>query len=68
MIDIGKIDIDCPDCGATLWVSLSDVASQKTVTCPRGHRVELVDDGGGARQVDQSMRDLDRALNRLAGH
>lgn len=62
------MDVDlqekCP-CGATLKFTMTDVARGKTVRCPRGHSVKLVDDGGGARMAKKSMDDLDKSLSKL---
>lgn len=64
---LGEMNVECPECGSALKVSLDDVAAQRSRRCPRGHRVQLVDDGGGARQAkaaerrfDQSLKDLER--------
>lgn len=62
------MDVDlqekCPECGATLKFTMTDVARGKTVRCPRGHSVKLVD-GGGARRAKKSMDDLDKSPSKL---
>lgn len=69
---LGEVKLGCPTCGSTLKVSLDDVAAQRSRRCPRGHRVEVVDEGGGVRKAqaaerkfDQSVKDLQRRLGRL---
>lgn len=59
------ISQDCPTCNARMNVTVSDVANNRTVTCPRGHRVTLSDGNGGFRKVEKAMNDLDKALNNL---
>lgn len=58
-------DVDCPVCDAPATVTVSDVAEQRKVSCRLGHAFELVDEGGGAAQVDKTMKDLDKALRDL---
>lgn len=55
-------DVECPECGTNMKVSLSEVARQATKRCRNGHSVKLVDDGGGARKVDRSLKNLERTL------
>jgi hypothetical protein len=59
--------VSCPEdgCGATISCSLDDVTNGRTKTCRNGHSGKLVDQGGGARKVTDSMKDLDRSLARL---
>ena len=59
--------LECPECGAAVKATLEDIARQRTVTCGRGHRITLVDEGGGARQAQGSIDGLERALKRLGG-
>lgn len=56
------VDFDCPECGAAVKATTRDVAHGRTVTCRRGHRLHLQDDGGGARKIQKSMDDLDKVL------
>ncbi|MBM9459143.1 hypothetical protein JK386_04455 [Nocardioides sp. zg-536] len=60
-----KVDINCPECESALTVTMRDVANGRTVRCPRGHAITLVDEGRGARQAQRSMDDLDKALKNL---
>lgn len=59
------LDIDCPECGAAVKVTLQDVAKQRTVRCRRGHSIALKDQGGGGRKAQSALDDLDRALKRF---
>lgn len=59
------MDTDCPACGGKVRFSLQDVAKGRTVRCSRGHSVTLKDEGGGAAQVDRSLRDLDKSIRDL---
>jgi len=63
-LDLG---LKCPECGAAVKATLQDVARQRTVTCRRGHSIALEDEGGGARQAQNALDGLDRALKRLGG-
>lgn len=58
-------DIECPECGAKVKVTLQDVAKERTVRCVRGHSIAIKDDGGGGRRAQKAMDDLDRALKRF---
>ena len=51
-------DVDCPDCGSAVGVTIEDVAKQKTVRCRRGHSVKLLDEGGGAAKVKRMLDDF----------
>jgi hypothetical protein len=64
-LDLGPVP--CPEdgCGATITCSLDDVTNGRTKTCRNGHAVKLVDQGGGARKVTKSLKDLDRSLAKL---
>ncbi len=59
------LDLECPECGAALKATLQDVAQGRTVRCRRGHSVKLEDQGGGARQTQKALDDLDRAFRHL---
>lgn len=56
------LELDCTECGRRVKATTRDLAAQRTVTCPSGHRIKLVDKGGGGRGVQKSMDDLDKAL------
>lgn len=60
-------DLECPECGAAMKATLDDIAKQRAVTCRRGHRVTLVDKGGGARQTQSALDSFERSLKRLGG-
>lgn len=62
-----KFDVDCPECGSKLQVSLDDVARQRTVRCSRGHSVKLHDQGGGARKASKALDDLEKSIKKLGG-
>lgn len=59
-----KIDVDCPEdgCSGKLRVTLEDIAGQRTRSCNRGHSVNLVDDGGGAKKTLKALKDLTKKL------
>lgn len=59
------LDIECPECGTNVKIKMADVSRQRTVRCRQGHAIELVDEGGGAREVEKSMRDLDKQISKL---
>lgn len=58
-------DIQCPECGTKVKITMADVGRQRTVKCGRGHAIQLVDEGGNARKAEKSMRDLDQAISKL---
>lgn len=59
------LEINCPECGNKVSVTLQDVAKGRGVRCRAGHSFKVVDQGGGARKAQKSLDDLDRALRRL---
>lgn len=59
------ISVPCPRCGCQIRTNFGRIADQATVICPNGHHVRLVDCGHGVRQVDQSLRELERTLRRI---
>lgn len=60
-----RIDVSCPSCGSTIRVTLGDVKAERTVTCPKGHSVQLRDSGDGIRRADRALDDFKRALKRF---
>ncbi|NUO58988.1 MAG: hypothetical protein HOV78_20195 [Hamadaea sp.] len=64
---MADIDIECPECGSKVGVSLEDVAKQRTVRCRKGHSIKLNDKGGGARKAQKALDDLDKKIRRLGG-
>ena len=65
-IMLDKLDVECPSCQrGTIKFSLQDVANHRIVRCSAGCRVELEDEGGGARQADRDLRKLDKSLRDL---
>jgi DNA-directed RNA polymerase subunit RPC12/RpoP len=63
-VDI-DLELDCPQCGRRVKATTADLAKQRTVACPSGHRLNLKDEGGGARKVQRSLDDLDKAIKKL---
>lgn len=59
------LEVPCPQCGSTIRAAMIDVAQQRTKTCSRGHRVELVDKAHGARKAQRELDKLERTLKRL---
>ncbi len=45
--------------------TVAEIAQGATKRCPNGHAVKLVDDDGGAQEVQSSLDDLDAAIERL---
>jgi hypothetical protein len=59
-----RINAACPVCGAMMHPSLEDVRMERTVYCPNGHQVKLVDKGDGIQKFDREMDKLTRQLRR----
>ncbi len=62
----GPLNLACPICGSPIHPTLEDVRLERTISCPRGHAVQLVDKDDGVAKLDRSMRDLQRSLRRLS--
>jgi len=64
MIDISKqtVKINCPNCKASLTVSLKQVANEDTINCNCGTDVKLVDNNGSAKK---SIRNINGAFKDL---
>jgi hypothetical protein len=45
--------------------TLDDVKHERTVRCPSGHAVKLIDKDDGIRKFDRAMDDFQRSLRRL---
>lgn len=60
-----RIDIPCPRCGRKFNVTLRDLQSGRTATCPSGHRVKLREQGDGVRSADRAVDNFKRAIQRL---
>lgn len=58
------IDRSCPLCGSALRITLEDVERERTVRCPNGHDVRLLDKNNGAQKLDRELRKLDRTMRR----
>ncbi len=59
-----RMNMSCPVCGSVLHATLDDVRRERTVRCPRGHEVRLVDKGNGAQRLDRELHKLDRTMRR----
>ncbi|MDG4795394.1 hypothetical protein [Micromonospora sp. WMMD1082] len=58
----GDHEIDCPECGYQVWIRLSEVIAQCTVTCPCCRlQLRLLDVGGKMQTLGDT---LDRQINR----
>jgi hypothetical protein len=64
-VPMDEITLECPDCGVTLNVTVTEIADQRTKRCARGHSVDLRDNGGGARKAQRALDDLEKTLRRL---
>ncbi|MEU4777483.1 hypothetical protein [Micromonospora sp. NPDC023633] len=62
----GDHEIDCPECGYPVWIRLSEVVAQCTVTCPCCRlRLHLLDGGQMQNLGDTLERQIDRAFEGL---
>ena len=69
-ISFQAVEIECPQCNYVIEVLLKQVMAEETVLCPGCHaEIQLVDEGGSARQaeadLDAALSDLERQLRRL---
>lgn len=55
--------IDCPGCGSTVKLRLSDWAKGKTVKCRNGHEIKL--EGKQAKEAARALNDLEKTLKKL---
>lgn len=60
-----KLEVPCPKCGSKIRTTLGDIQRGRTVTCPRGHRVTLSEDGNGIGKADRALDDLKRSIERM---
>lgn len=58
------MDMSCPVCGRVFHATLQDVEMERTVHCPLGHAVHLVDKDNGAQQLDRELKKLGRTMRR----
>jgi hypothetical protein len=61
------ITIECA-CGVPVRVALSDARRSPTVTCRRGHAIEIdgADLDGGLKEAERQLRAFEQSLRRLA--
>jgi len=59
-----RMNVSCPICGTGLYPTLEDVRMERTILCPRGHQVKLVDQGDGVRNFDRQFDDFARKMRR----
>jgi hypothetical protein len=62
-----KINVNCPECRIRLTVTLRDIQQRRLVRCPRGHSIQLKEQGDGIRKIDRATEDLERSIRRLGG-
>lgn len=58
------VSMSCPVCGSAFRATLEEVRMERTVLCPRGHSVHLVDKDHGAQQLDRELASLERTMRR----
>jgi hypothetical protein len=65
MIDISKqnVDIDCPECGESITITLQQVAEGDLITCTCGQGIQLKDSNGESKKaiqdINRSFKDLE---------
>lgn len=60
LIDGADIDIDCPECGQIVKVTVGELRRSPMLTCPQGHEIAI--DGS---EFDRDLRPADEALKEL---
>lgn len=58
------INVSCRVCGRVFHVTLEDVKAERTVRCPLGHPVHLVDQNNGAQNLDRELKKLGRTMRK----
>lgn len=63
-----SVDLSCPEvgCGKSFRATLGDIQKGRTVSCPGGHQVKLVEQGSGISKVDRSLDGLKRSIKRTS--
>lgn len=56
-----RLDPTCPQCGATIPLTVGEAARAATVRCPQGHQVRLDAD------LERKVRGIHRQLDDLLG-
>lgn len=54
-----RVSADCPECGRSFSITIQDVIRGRKVSCPGGHQVQLVDEGGEAAKMERELRKID---------
>lgn len=54
--------VNCPECEQSVNVTMEDVAKERVVRCPRGHEIQLRDEGHGARNADRSLKKVEQTI------
>jgi predicted Zn finger-like uncharacterized protein len=65
MVNLDLSKESCPECGAKFRLRMEDLAKGRTVHCPRGHSIKLLDDGGGAHKAQDALDDLEKSLRKI---
>lgn len=60
-----EVTIPCPTCQQAMTVSLADVRAQRTVHCPQGHQLDLVNEGTPVGTLGRAVAALDQTVKRL---
>jgi hypothetical protein len=64
-MDVEVPGVECRECGSAMKVTVEDIAKQRTKRCPRGHAVQMKDQGGGVGKVNKAHDDLMKALKKF---
>ncbi|MGW4294004.1 hypothetical protein ACWEH1_13240 [Micromonospora chersina] len=65
----GDHELGCPECGYPVWIRLSEVVAECTVTCPCCRiRIRLFDSSGKMQTLGDTLeRQIERAMKGLFG-
>jgi hypothetical protein len=59
-LDGESLDPTCPECGATISMTVGEARQSPTRTCPNGHEISFA-----SSSLDRGIKDIERKLDNL---
>lgn len=65
LFDDEPLDVDCPECGATVQTTIGAARASTTLHCPSGHEIttNASDLDRELEKTERGLGDLDRAID-----